>query len=362
MILLGILNRYIARRFAIAIGTIILSVLALMLIIDFVEQFRKYSDQDGFTGLTSLKLAAMHAPAILEDLLPFIILFGTLVCLISLSRKLELVVARASGLSVWSFLLAPVTLAALIGGVSSTLLNPLATSLTNRAEELETGFRSSKSSRNNSSGVWFRQSAPTGSSIVHAVAASNRGEVLRGVRVFVFDHNDRFSEKLEAERAVYQKRSWRLDFVIVAAKGEPPVQVGTYVLPTKLSRDDIRDTLTLPENLSFWDLPDFIETARQTGINTDRFILAFHQLLARPLFLIAMVAIAATVSLRLTRQGGTGKLVVTGIATGFLLYVATKVISDFGGNGIIDPALSAWAPSIIALTFGTTILLFQEDG
>ncbi len=356
ILMVGILNRYIARRFLITVGTIVLLALALIFMIDFVEQFRD------FPGLTSLKLAAMHTPGIIEDLLPFIILFAAIVCLIGLSRRLELIVARASGLSAWRFLLAPVLLAGLIGGASSTMLNPLATGLTNQAEDLETGFRNPKSRRNKSSGVWFRQSAPDGSSIVHAAVASNRGEILRGVRVFVFDHNDRFREKIEAERAVYQKRSWRLESVVVAAKGEPPLQAGTYILPTKLSRRDIRDTLTLPENLSFWDLPDFIRTARQTGINTDRFVLAFHQLLARPLFLMAMVTIAATVSLRLTRQGGTGRLIVTGIATGFLLYVATKVISDLGGNGILNPALSAWAPSIVALTFGATILLFQEDG
>ena len=119
---------------------------------------------------------------------------------------------------------------------------------------------------------------------------------------------------------------------------------------------------TLPENLSFWDLPDFIDTARQTGVNTDRFLQAYHQHLARPIFLVAMVIIAATVSLRLTRYGGTGKLVLTGIAAGFLLYVVTEVISDLGGNGILSPALSAWAPGIIALTFGATVLLYQEDG
>ncbi len=358
----GTLNRYIARRFLATIGTIVLSIFVLILIIDFVEQFRKYSDRDDFTGFTSLKLAAMHTPAILEDILPFVFLFGTIICLINLSRKLELVIARAAGLSVWRFLAAPLAIAILIGLGSSTMLNPIATDLTNRAAELETSLRGVKSGRNKGGGVWFRQSAPGGSSILSAQSASNRGEVLSGVRAFVFDNNGRFREKIDAERAFYQNRSWRLESALVAAKGQPPVTVSTYVLPTKLSRKDVRDTLTRPENLSLWDLPDFIETAKHTGINTDRFKLAFHQLLARPLFLIAMVAIAATVSLRLTRYGGTGKLVVTGIAAGFLLYVAREVISDLGGNGIIDPALSAWAPSIIALTFGATVLLFQEDG
>jgi lipopolysaccharide export system permease protein len=138
--------------------------------------------------------------------------------------------------------------------------------------------------------------------------------------------------------------------------------VASFVLPTTLSAAEARQATAQPDALSLWSLPEFIDTASRTGRNTDRFILAFHTLLARPLFLLAMVTIAATVSLRLSRYGGTWWLVLTGVGAGFLLYVLTDIVSDLGGNGIINPVLAAWAPSIIALTFGATALLYQEDG
>ena len=361
MILFGRLNRYIAKRFALTIAVIILAVFFLIFIIDFVEQMRKFGEHENFTGLTGLTLAAMRAPSIIQDLMPFIVLAGALVLLINLSRRSELVVARASGRSAWSFLTMPVIVAAIVGALSTTVLNPLATATTIKATAIEQQFRSTKR-KAIKFGIWFRQNSPDGPSIVHAATTSDEGTVLNDVRVFAYDRDDRFSKKIEAERAVYQRRAWHLEMAEVAAKGEPPVNVDKFVLPTHLSRNDVRHILTLPEDLSFWMLPDFIDTARQTGINIDRFRLAYHQLLAQPLFLIAMVAIAATVSLRLSRHGGTGRLAITGIAAGFLLYVAMKIISDLGRNGIIDPVLSAWVPSIVALTFGTTVLLIQEDG
>ena len=362
MILFGRLNRYIAKRFALTIAVTILAVLFLIFIIDFVEQMRKFGEHENFTGLTGLTLAAMHAPSLIQDLMPFIVLAGALVLLINLSRRSELVVARASGRSAWGFLTMPVIVAAIIGALSTTALNPLATATTIKAKAIEQQFRSKKRKAKTELGIWFRQNSPDGPSIVHASSTSDEGTVLNDVRVFAYDKDDRFSKKIEAERAVYQRRAWYLEMAEVAANGEPPVKVDRFVLPTHLSRKDVRHILTLPEDLSFWMLPDFIDSARQTGINTDRFRLVYHQLLAQPLFLIAMVAIAATVSLRLSRHGGTGRLAITGIAAGFLLYVAMKIISDLGGNGIIDPVLSAWVPSIVALTFGTTVLLIQEDG
>jgi lipopolysaccharide export system permease protein len=68
------------------------------------------------------------------------------------------------------------------------------------------------------------------------------------------------------------------------------------------------------------------------------------------------------VSLRLTRYGGTWKLILAGAAIGFLLYAFGEIASDLGGNGIIDPVLAAWLPPVVALTFGATALLYQEDG
>ena len=98
------------------------------------------------------------------------------------------------------------------------------------------------------------------------------------------------------------------------------------------------------------------------GLNPDRFRIELHTLLSRPFFLLAMVMIAATVSLRLTRYGGTWRLILTGAAIGFLLYAVSEIAGDLGGNGIIDPVLAAWLPPLVALTFGATALLFQEDG
>ena len=239
MILFGRLNRYIAKRFALTIAVIISSVLVLIFIIDFVEQMRKNGDHEDFNGLTGLTLAAMHAPAIIQDLMPFVVLAATLVLLINLSRRFELVVARAAGRSAWGFLAMPVIVAAIVGALSSAGLNPLATILTNKAAAIEQQFRSNKRKKT-TSGIWFRQNTPDGSSIVHASSAASEGTVLNDVRVFAYDRDDRFSKKIEAERAVYRKRAWYLEVAEVAAKGEPPVKVDTFVLPTRLSRSDVR--------------------------------------------------------------------------------------------------------------------------
>ncbi len=85
-------------------------------------------------------------------------------------------------------------------------------------------------------------------------------------------------------------------------------------------------------------------------------------MLARPFLLIAMVIIAASVSLRFFRFGGVAKLVLGGVAAGFVLYISTQIAEDLGANGLLSAPIAAWFPAIIGSLLGTLVLLHQEDG
>jgi lipopolysaccharide export system permease protein len=85
-------------------------------------------------------------------------------------------------------------------------------------------------------------------------------------------------------------------------------------------------------------------------------------LIARPLLLIAMVLVAASVSLRFFRFGGVAKMVIGGVSAGFALYVVTQLSGDLGSAGIINPVAAAWLPAVTGSLLGGLALLYQEDG
>ena len=356
----GVLWLYIARRFIAAICLMVIGVVTIVFLVEFVELIRRFGAAPGFSVLTGLQLALMRTPTIFEEVLPFAFLFGSILCLLQLSKRLELVVARATGVSAWEFLTAPIVIALLFGILSVTAINPLTISLKSAANRIEVSLVGNR--KRDDVEYWFRQDGQGGPSIMRARGADTAELRLIDVTAFLFDAGGGFHEKIKARAATFEDGQWTLTDTIVTSTGQAPVSRPAYMLDTFLSADELRRTLTRPDALTVWSLPTFIGTAARTGLNTDRFRLAFHALLARPLLLVAMVMIAATVSLRLFRHGGTGQLVLTGIAAGFLLYVFTKIINDLGGNGIINPTLAAWGPSIIALTFGATALLYLEDG
>jgi lipopolysaccharide export system permease protein len=355
-----LLSIYVAKRFFATLAVILAAVGLVALLADYVEALRQHADDKGFTALIGLKLALMRVLILLDVLLPFAFLFGAVVSLIDLSRKSELVVARASGVSVWGFLRGPFVVALVFGALATALFNPLAVSMKQKATNLE-ALLSGEAPREE--GYWFRQEdANDGQSIIHAGSASDGGRTLFGVTAFVFDADGRLREKVVAPRAEFASDRWIITDAEIVSASMPHHSVARYELPTRLRVEELRRSFLEPEVISVWSLPGFIETAKRTGLDPDRFRVAFHTLLNRPIMLLAMVMIAATVSLRLTRYGGTWRLILTGATIGFLLYAASEIVSDLGRNGIIDPALAAWLPPIVALTFGATALLYQEDG
>jgi lipopolysaccharide export system permease protein len=352
------LNIYIGTRFATTLALILSILILIACVVDYLDVLRRYADQEEFTALTGMKLTGMRVPVVLEVMFPFIFLFGAIISLTEISRNSEVVIAKASGVSVWGLLKGPLAVAFLFGVFATTVVNPLAVSLKNKANNLEAELLGQAPRE---TGQWFRQEGGEVQSIVHAGSANNDGRTLFGVTAFVYDRNGQFLNKAAAPRAEFAGDRWILpDASVLSATGRRAV--ARYELPTRLDPDRLQNSFLQPDAVSVWSLPGSIDTAGRIGLSPDRLRVAFHTLLNRPFMLMAMVLVAATVSLRLSRYGGTWRLILTGAALGFLFYAANEIVSDFGGNGIIDPVLAAWLPPIVALTFGATALLHQEDG
>jgi lipopolysaccharide export system permease protein len=75
-----------------------------------------------------------------------------------------------------------------------------------------------------------------------------------------------------------------------------------------------------------------------------------------------MVFVAASVSLRFFRFGGVARMVLAGVAAGFILYVATRLLEDLGQAGVLSASVAAWTPAVVGSLLGTLALLYQEDG
>lgn len=362
---LGTLPRYISRRFFNAVISVYAACAVLIFLIDFVELLRRAgSKQDIGAGVLML-MALYRMPAFTEQALPFAVLLGSMTAFLGLSRRNELVIARAAGMSVWQFMLPAVAVALLIGLIAVSVFNPLSAFLREEELRLETDYFGNTDSsivRSQSSGAWLRQESVDGQSVIHAKRSRLQGLVLDDVTVFAFDRQGAFVERVHARTAKLVDDNWKLDKAWIMSTNAEPQFYETYLVSTYLTQTQIQESFGEPENISFWALPSFIDHAERAGLSATPYRLQFHLLLSRPFLLAAMVVIAATVSLRLFRFGNIGRLVAGGVAAGFAFFLMTQMMGDLGAYGLLAPAAAAWIPVIVVVLAGLTILLYQEDG
>ena len=121
----GTLGRYFAKRFLETIFAVFAGVFVLIFSVDLVETLRRFGDERGASAALLAWDSLLHTPIIAEQALPFAVLFGAMTSFLNLSRKLELVVARAAGVSAWQFITPPLVVVVTIGIAMVTLFNPI---------------------------------------------------------------------------------------------------------------------------------------------------------------------------------------------------------------------------------------------
>jgi lipopolysaccharide export system permease protein len=384
------LSLYISRQFLSTSLSMLLALSGLVAMFDFIELLRRSASKAEATfGLVS-QIAALRLPYVMIQILPFAVLLGGILAFWRLTRSSELIVARAAGISAWEFLAMPMLCAMLLGAFAAGALSPLSSVMLARAEVLDNTYLRTGGGPLALTGgqLWLRQSdheltgaslasagaqgraggnppaSGPGVAIIHAHGVQLQGKTLttQDVSVFRIDATDRLLARIEAAGATLKQGAWQLDAARVILPDKLPDQPRTLMLPTDLTVARVQDSFASPDTLSLWALPGFIRLLERSGFSSLRHRLHFHSLLALPLLAATMALVSAGFSMRPARRGGVARMIASGVAAGFVLFVISKVAEEFGQSGALPVALAAWAPAVAGMLLAVALLLHTEDG
>lgn len=365
MLLAKTLSAYIARQFFVWFCSVYGAILSISFLVDYIELLRRGATRSGVTLGVLFEMAALKLPHTAQEVMPFAVLFGTMLAFWRLTRSNELVVARAAGVSVWQFLTPALVVALLVGIVAVTVFNPAASQMEATYEQLDARYLKQVSEQLSlsNSGLWLRQSEPNGGQVVIHGDKQVAPQLLLGqVSLFFFNSAHQFVSRIEAKTARLDDGYWIIDNGNRWRTTDQPEAVPELRLPTKFTTHRIEESLASPDTMSFWTLPGFISLLEESGFSAQRHRLQFNILLARPFLFCAMVLVAATFSLRMQRRGGATLMIVGGVAAGFMLYFVSNIVFALGLSAKLPVLLAAWTPTGISLIFGVSMLLHLEDG
>jgi lipopolysaccharide export system permease protein len=324
-----------------------LVLLGLFTFVTFIDQLSSLGK--GNYGLPeAITYVILVIPRIIYELFPMAALLGTIIGLSMLANDSELIVMRASGVSILQ-----ITSAALkMGGlfvIVAILIGELVSPYTEtqaqrgRAEALQEDIK-----QHTNFGLWMRDSS----------TYVNIGEVLPDLtllklKVFEFDQNRKLRSLVFSEKGQFQGDYWLLERVrqtLVDTDGN------TEILKTKAAKWDSRVTpqilsvfLIKPEQLSFLQLSRYINHLNENQQKTDPYELAFWNKIMLPLSTAVMVVLAVPFVFTNVRSGTLGRNLFIGIMLGIGFYVANRGFGYFVLANEMPPLLGATIPVIAFL-------------
>lgn len=308
--------------------------------------------------------AALRMPQIIARFLPFSVLLGTLITLATLNQNSEVISMKAAGLSAHQ-VLAPLMLVAIgIAGVSFAF-NERVVARSTAALSAWQGVNYGPLPHDSGvkTNIWVRD----GNDIVRAglIGGRGAGTLLRDVEVFNRTEN-RLNTIIRAPKGYYEKRGnggiWVLQDAreFDVARGTV-INTGTIRFGQNIRPDQFTLSKVDPDSLSFAQLRAAIADLRDAGRPVASLEANLWHKISGPLSALLMPLLGAVAAFGLARSGRLFVRAVIGMGLGFTYFVADNFALAMGNLGAYPPLMAAWAPFLLFLLVGETVLIRTEE-
>lgn len=353
---------YMARSFLVRSFAVLAMLAIVLMTLDLLGESGDILAAPGNGEAELWRYVSLRLPQIIATFLPFSVLLGTLIMLVTMNQHSEIVAMKAAGLSAHHILtpiiLAALGIAALSFGFNERIVTRSSAALDAwKAVDYGTVPRDSGIKAN----VWVRD----GTNLVTAGIITGYGNAVQLRQVEVFNRVDnRLVSILDAERGRYdpQAHNWIFEKASLF-----DVNSGTSrALGTVRGGHDIRPRqFTLAKidagGLTFADLRASIRDLRDAGRPTATLEAELWHKISGPLSAILMPLLASVAAFGLARSGHLFVRAVIGMALGFLYFVVDNFALAMGNLGAYPPILAAWAPFVLFLLLGEAVLIRTEE-
>ncbi|AYO76374.1 LPS export ABC transporter permease LptG [Sphingobium yanoikuyae] len=304
----------------------------------------------------------LRAPQIVARFLPFSVLLGTLIMLATLNQNSEIIAMKAAGLSAQQ-ILAPLIAAALGVSVLSYAFNEriVARSTAMLSAWQAVDFGPVPADSGIKTNPWVRD----GNNLVTAAIVAGHGQDVQLRKVEIFNRiNNSLTTIITAPKGHYDaaSKSWVLEGARQFDVARGTLQnVGTVRFGSDIRPDQFTLAKVDPDALTFSELQAAIGDLHDAGRPTAELEGSLWHKLSGPLSAVLMPILGSVAAFGLARSGQLFLRAVMGMALGFAYFVADNFSLAMGNLGAYPPILAAWAPFLLFLLLGETVLFRTEE-
>ncbi len=350
MFRLNILNRFLLRRFFYGIGLVMLVVCGIIFAVTFVERLPSNP-----TAVAALYESWVRLLEYVPLFLPLAVFMGTLLTSYNLTKSSESVIVSSAGLSPFQSARPFLIGAFLIGIFASTIINPYSVSISSK--NITTNHLKLIDNM-----IWLRESSDNGFITMNAKSMHKNGENLKFTdsTVYIQDANFKLINRIESDEILLSNNGLSAKNATTWGTDGIPHQQ-EWSTQTLLTPQTVLDRYLQPDQISFWQLPEFIHRMEKIGAPVRGHRVQLWTLLFLPLTMIAMATLGVAFSQTKQRRNYSfGIKFSLGIITCFAVYFLINMFNALGSTGALPPILSIIAPPLIIIA-GAGIFITSFD-
>jgi lipopolysaccharide export system permease protein len=351
---------YMLRLFFTRTFAVLFALVLVLMTLDLLGEAGKILSVPGNGDAELWRYVGLRVPLLISRFLPFSVLLGTLIAFVGLNQHSEVVAMKAAGMSAHQ-ILAPLILGSI--GIGAALFAFNETVVVNSARVVNAWSDNDYKPIPPESGLISNVWVLSGDDLIRAGLVIRRGAQLQRVTIYERDKGV-LQRVVRAQRAAPRPTSgdWLLQDVRIYDANQnvtrrlPQIEGMRGVTPAQITIAKVD-----PNELDYWTLRDRIAELDAAGKSTGEARAGLAHKLSGPLSTVLMPLLAAIAAFGLARSGQVLVRAVLGMALGFAYFVADNFSLAMGNAGAYPPIIAAWAPFLLFLLIGETVLIRTEE-
>tara|TARA_X000000368_G_C23056530_1_gene724155 strand:+ start:1137 stop:2234 length:1098 start_codon:yes stop_codon:yes gene_type:complete len=337
------INLYLYKNYLIGFIIVLLIFSLLTFTGDLIENFRKSATKEVPTGII-FELSLYNFPSLIYETIPIIIFFSCIFTTLKLIRTSEYTIFKSSGMTNNSLLVSPLILFLAISILFVLTINPLVAFFHSKYDELNYAYikQTDKFASISKNGVWLKQDndEKNVSSILNSRTIEKEGEILNNFMILEYNQKGSFTGRLNGKKAKLENGFWILYDVTEYPRYSESKFHNELVYRTTIKYQDISNSLISPENISIYQLNEFINLIEKLGYSAIDHKLQYYRLILLPLLVLSLVFLANSLTVRINHNDKIFGLLIISICTIFIYYFLSNLFNALSMSSQLNPLIS----------------------
>jgi lipopolysaccharide export system permease protein len=353
---------YTVRLFLTRSLAVLLALVLILMTLDLLGESGKILAIPSNGDAQLWQYVGLRIPLLISRFLPFAVLLGTLIAFVGLNQHSEVVAMKAAGISAHQ-MLAPLIIASIAIAAGLFVFNETIVVKNTRIVTAWTDndYKPIPPASGILANVWLMD----GDDLIRAGQVTGSGADFRVDNLRIYDRTGGVLERvIRADHAapmpgsanwlLHNVRIYDANMNLVVHKPEIVGLNGVTGQQLTLAKVD-------PTELDYFTLKQRIGELKRAGRTADEAEAGLAHKISGPLSTVLMPLLAAVAAFGLARSGQVLVRACVGMALGFAYFVADNFSLAMGNVGTYPPLIAAWAPFLLFLLIGETVLMRTEE-